>query len=99
MEAEAEGLGDMIQELADLFYYDNGLVASPRTESFHREFNVLTDLFDQVSIQTNVKNTLSMAYRPYYTPGGFLESTYMRRVTEVGPSYRERLWRQVKCPE
>ena len=71
MEAEAEGLGDMIQELADLFYYDNGLVASPRPESFHREFNVLTDLFDQVGLLTNVRKKVSIACRTCYIPSGF----------------------------
>ena len=57
----AEGLGETIQELVAFFYADDGLVASPQTDRFQRAFKVLTDLFDQVGLLTNVRKKVSIA--------------------------------------
>ena len=59
-EAGAEGLRETIQELAEFFYVDDGLVASPWTERLQRAFNVLTNLFDWVGLCTNVWKKVSM---------------------------------------
>ena len=63
-EAISEGLGETIQELVDFFYADDGIVVSPRLEILQMAFNVLTDLFCWVSLHTNVRKTVSMAFRP-----------------------------------
>ena len=96
MEEGAKGLRETIQELAVLFYFDDGLVASLRLKWLQREFNFLTDLFDWVGLCTNVWKTVSMARRPCYTRGNVLESEYTQQVTGVGPSYQERLQWRVK---
>ena len=62
-EAGVEVLRDTIQELADFFYADDALVASLPPEKFQRTFNVLTDLFDQVGLHTNLHKTVIMDCR------------------------------------
>ena len=47
------------------------LVASPRTEMLQRAFNILVDIFNRVGLHNNVRNMVSMAGRPCYTPGIF----------------------------
>ena len=78
MEARAEGLGDTIQELVLLFYAYYRLVALPWIDRLQREFKVLTDLSSRVGLRTNVQKKLSMACRPYYIPGIFLQLVYTR---------------------
>ena len=86
-ETGAEEIEETIQELEDFFYADNGLVVLPQPERLQRVFNGIIYLFNQIGLQTNVQKTVSMAYRPLYTPGGLLELEYMRRVMGVGSSY------------
>ena len=73
-EAGMEGLSTSMQELAAYFYADERLVAFPRLERLQRSFDVLTDLFNRIGLQMNVRNTISMACRPCHTSGGMLES-------------------------
>ena len=87
-EAGAEGLREMIQELAAFSYVGDGLVMSPQLERLQRDFNVLTNIFEWVVLHTNMRKTVSMACRPCYTPGGFLESAYTWNVTGSDPCTR-----------
>ena len=63
-EAGLEGVREKIQKLVAFFYADDGPVVFPRPERLQMEFNVLTDLFDQVGIHTNMRNTVRMAFQP-----------------------------------
>ena len=94
MEAGMEVLGETIHVLEMLLYVDGRLVALPCQERFQRASNVLTDLFDWFGLCTNIRNTVIMACRTCYIPGGFQESSYTWQVTGFGPSYQEILqWR------
>ena len=59
-EAGTEGLRETFQELTLFFYADDGSVASPQTERLHRAFNILTELFGQVGLCTNVWKMVNM---------------------------------------
>ena len=67
MEAEEEeeevpkGFGWDIQRLGANFYANDGLIASTRAAGIQREFNVLTDIFDQVSLHTNVGKNVNIS--------------------------------------
>ena len=60
MDAGAEGLGILIQDLSAYFYADDVLVTSTQMMRLQRAFNVLTDLFDRVVLRTNTCKTMSM---------------------------------------
>ena len=83
-----------VQDLAEYFYADYGLVASPRPERLQKSFGILTDLFDRVGLRKNVRKTARMSCRPCHTPGSMSEASYERQMTGVGPSYWERLRQQ-----
>ena len=55
-----EGLGLSIQELADFFYTNDGLVASTHLERLRRTFYILSVLFDRAGLQANARKTVSM---------------------------------------
>ena len=55
-----EGLGLQIRDLVWYLYADDGLVTLTQPERLQREFDVLTGLFDWVSLRTNKRNTVSM---------------------------------------
>ena len=61
-------------------------------------FNVLTDLFDRVSLHTNVQKTVIMAFRPFYNLCGFPEQAYTQRVTGVGPLYQDNMRQRIQFP-
>ena len=84
-ELVAEVLRETIQELADFFYTDYGLVVSPQPERLQRTFNVLIYLFYRFGLRTNMRKTVSIACWLCYTPCGFSDSSCMRQVTGVGP--------------
>ena len=77
-EAGAEGIRDIIQELAVFFHADYGLVAPPQPERLQRVFNVLIDLFERVSLRTNVRKLSSMELLTCYIPGRLSELEYMQ---------------------
>ena len=70
---------------------DYGIVAPPWMERLKRAFNFLKDLFDRVGLHNNGLKMVSMAYWPYYTPGGLWESAYTHHVTGFRTSYQEKL--------
>ena len=62
MELSAEGIVILVQDLVAYFYTYDRLV------SLQRLFDVLADLFNRVSLHTNVHNTVIMAFRTCHTP-------------------------------
>ena len=69
-EAGTGGLGLTIINLTAYFYADDGLVASTQPERLHREFDVLTGLFDRVGLRNNMAKTAGMVCQPCHMPGG-----------------------------
>ena len=49
-ESRAEGLVTSVKGLAEYFYADNILFASPHTDRLQRSFDVLTDLINWVGL-------------------------------------------------
>ena len=62
-------------------------------------FNTLIGLFDRVGLRTNVRKTVGMVCHPCQAAGNLSTAVYRRRVTGMGPTYRERLKGQVACGE
>ena len=63
----AEERGEHGQEgrhQADLFYADDGMVASPETRLIQGEFSTLVGLFDRMGLQNNVSKKVGMVCRP-----------------------------------
>ena len=81
----------MVQDLATYFYIYNILVASPCPDRLQSLFELLTNLFDWVSLYMKRRKTVRMAFHPLYKIVEILEATYDICMTGVGTSYRERL--------
>ena len=82
------GRGNEGRHQVDLFYADDGMVASSNTRWLQWEFDTLVGLFGRVGLQTNVGKTVSIVCRPRHAAGTQSEATYGRRMTREGPTYR-----------
>ena len=67
-------------------------MASTQLERLQRNFDVLTGLFDWVSLQINT------VCQPCHMSGRMPEEAYERRTTGKGPTSWERQQRKVECP-
>ena len=94
-----QGLGLSIRYLVTYFYADDGLVALTQPERLHREFDVLTGLFDQVGLRMNTRKTVIIACQTCHMPGRMSVEAYERRTTGIRPTFWERQRRRVECPE
>ena len=74
-------LGKEGRHQADLFYADDGMVASSDPRWLQGDFNTLVGLFDRVGLRTNVGKTVIMVCHPCQAAGNLLEEVYGRRVT------------------
>ena len=92
IEAGSEVLGDKTQELEAFFYADDVLVVYPQVERLQREFNVLTDIFYQVGLHTNMWKMVIMACCQCYNPGRLSKPAYMGRMMGFITLYQEILW-------
>ena len=99
IEAGAEVLVALVQDLEAYFYTDNGLVALTQSERLKRSFDILTYLFDWFGLWTNVRKKARMEFRTCHTPGYMLEVAYKRQTIEVGTTSWERQRWQVQSPE
>ena len=63
-----QGLGESIQTLVEIFYANDGLVASPASARLQGAFNFLKVLFYRVVLRTNKGNIVSMPCRPCHIP-------------------------------
>ena len=52
-----------------------------------------------MGLRNNVGKTVGMVWHPYQAAGNLTMEAYGRRITGVGPTYRERLKVQVACGE
>ena len=76
-EAVTGSLGLTIINLAAYFYADGGLMVSIQSERLQSEFDVLSVLFNQVSLQTNTEKTVGMVFQPCHAMGGMSEAAYV----------------------
>ena len=81
----------------DLFYADNGIVASSDPRWIQGAFSTLVGLFDRVGLLTNARNTFGMVCCPCQAAGNQSEVAYGRWMTGEGPSYQERQKGRVQC--
>ena len=96
----AEEQGERGQEgrhQADLFYADDGMVASSDPRWLQGAFNTLVGLFYRVVLRTNVGKTVGMVCRPCQAAVNQSEVVYGRRITEEVPTYRKRQKGRVQC--
>ena len=76
MKAGEEGLGEMVKEMATYFYADDGFITPPRTERLQRLFDVLTEIFNQVTLRMNIRKMVSMEFRPCHALSELFETVY-----------------------
>ena len=63
-EAGKDGFGRAVQCLVELFYTNNGLIASPSLARIQAALDVLTGLFNRLGLQTNVNKMVGMVCQP-----------------------------------
>ena len=73
---------------ATLFYADNIIVASTDPVWLHSEFDTLTGLFDQVGIQTNIRNIAGMVCRPVRAAEVQEDKAYTQRMIGGGAEFK-----------
>ena len=62
-------------------------------------FDAPVSLFEWVGLQTNVRKTVSMVWRPCQAAGTQSVAAYGKKMTGEGPTYRERQKERVECGE
>ena len=82
---------------ADLFYADDGMLASSDPQWLQWAFTQLVGLFDRVGLNMNTGKTVGMTCRPCTAAGNRSEEAYGRLMTGEGPTFRERKRERVKC--
>ena len=81
------------------FYADNGLIVLTWAGRLQRNFDVLTDLFDRISLQTNTRKTVGVVCQPYHFLVRMLVDAYNHRIIGEGLAYQKRLQQRVRFPE
>ena len=75
-EAGPKGLRWSIQLLVLYFYYNDYLIDLTRAGLLQQVFGTLMDLFDHVSLRTNVRKMTSIVFQLYHSPGGIPVKAY-----------------------
>ena len=89
----------MYASLVVIFYADDGVVASKDPIWLQLELDMLTGLFDWVGLQTNIRKTVGMVYRPCWVARVLADEAYTRRMKGEGKSFKEQHRERVLCPE
>ena len=63
-EPVTEGFGQDIQQMAEYFYSNNGLLTPTWATRIQKAFYVLMGMFERVELYTSAGKTVSMAYQP-----------------------------------
>ena len=74
----------------EIFYEDDGMVASTNPGCLQTVFDTMTELFDRVGLKTNVWETVGMVCHPCRVARERADKAYTRQMKGVGRSYRER---------
>ena len=83
----------------DLFYADDGMIASSEPGCLQGAFRTLLGMFDWVGLRTNVRNMVRMFFCPCQAAVNNLEAAYEWRTMGVELSYQERQQVRVQCSE
>ena len=67
-EIGSEGLRALVKDIAAYFYADNILITSTQPKRFQREFNVLMELFNRVSLRTYTQKEVRISCQIFHTP-------------------------------
>ena len=82
---------------AELFYADDGMVASSNPRWLQWSFTTLVQLFDRVGLKMNTGKTVSITSRSYPAVGNQSEAAYGHTMTGEGLMYLERRRERVDC--
>ena len=91
-----EVLGTIIQALLELFYVNDGLVASPESARLHKVFDALMGLFNIVCLRSNERKTVSMACRPCHIPQTWSTEAYIRKVTGMKLPFWKKVFHRIQ---
>ena len=92
-----EGFRYMVSEKVDLFYANEGLVASTNPVWIKWGFGVLISLIVRVGLQTNFSKTVSVVYQPGHIDGQQYAEAYGRRMDGEEGTHRVSQLRRVVC--
>ena len=82
----------------EIFYADDGMVASTDPRWIHTKFDTLTGIFDWLGMKTNVWKTVVMVCHPCRAAGVQSDEAYNRKMTRAGRSYKERNRERAAAP-
>ena len=82
-----------------IFCADYRILSAILATQLQRSFDVLTELFDLVGLQTNVEKRVSMVFQPCCAIWGHSMEAYIIRIKGEGFTYQERLLQWVHSPE
>ena len=74
----------------DLFYAEDGIVASSEPKCLQGAFSTLDGLFDRLGLWTNLGKKFGMVCHPFQAAGTQSEAACGQWMTGEGTSYRER---------
>ena len=75
---------------AELFYVDDGLVASTYPGWLQSPFGMLTGIFNWVGLRKNLCKTVGVVCRPCRAAGVRVDKTYTQQMTGEGRIFKER---------
>ncbi len=84
------GVGDLVHDQCIAFFVDNSLVAARCPEWLQSSFNILINLFEQISLRMNAKKTKVMMCLPGKIQVAQMEEEYASQQTELGTSTKKR---------
>ena len=83
---------------ASFFYVGYGVVASTDLGWLQLAFDFMTGMFYRVVLQTNVRKTVGMVFRPCWAAGVRADGAFTRRMTGEGRSFKEQQQERVSFP-
>ena len=90
-----EYFGRAVQNLAAVFYADDGLPTCPQPDRLQEALEVMMGMFYKVGLRTNVDKTVGIVCQPCRNAGIQLEEAYTRHMTGKGLTYLERQMERV----
>jgi hypothetical protein len=84
--------------VAEIFYDDDGLIASYQPELAQDSLDYLVELFQRMGLNTNTSKTKSLTCSPGTAKGHTSIQAYKRRMDGDGPIHRSRQSRRSECP-
>jgi hypothetical protein len=94
----SDGGGAINDEITDMLYADDGLLASNQPDILQGGTDYLVDLFERVGLNANTSKTKAMTCEPRPEHGPISDHAYKRRMTGYGFSYKTRQRRKSTCP-